>query len=1012
MQRVFSRAVVASPCDHRPPLFVVPGPGGRPERCITFKFPPRAAVCARRIALSALVPGIALCAFTPSAAGAFGVTERNFEAGTCLSESCTYASPASAFYTQAAGHPPVAITSFKFNAKPEGLGEAPEGNVKNVRVDIPPGLAANPEALPQCSRAAFEQNKCDPSTQVGTNDLVVYASGADIPLSGNPVYNLEQSPGLPLDFGIHVAIEPLVNTHIYLEGHVSSSTDYHEYFEINNLPREGEALGLKVPLAILSSKLIFNGRAGNGNFLTLPSVCSSTTTSHLRVESYEGAASETDTHPPTGVDGCDRVPFHPTTEIGSATTQSDAPDGPTVEVKAAQNAGPEEINTADIRDAHLTLPEGMTLNPSAAHELGVCTAAQIAIGSTGPVTCPAAAKIGSVVIETDLPPGSLAGNIYLGDPGGGAITGPPYTLYVDAESQYGVSVRLQGAVNPNPSTGRLETTFLGNPQLPFSDLIVTFNGGALAPLANPLVCGSAQLEAIFSPYTGGGGALSTSRFVTTGCAASGPPFALAQGTTNQSAKAGAYTSYTLNLSRGDGQQYLQQVKTILPPGLLGAIPSVPLCGEPQAAQGTCPASSRVGLATVAAGAGPMPYSFSGPVSLTGPTGGGPYGLSIAIPAVAGPFNLGTVVTRAAISVDPYTGRVIATSTLPTIVKGVPLRLKDISVAFNRPNFLFNPTSCGALETNSTLTSTFGAVDGLSSPFVVSGCSGLKFTPTLTASTGGKSSKQNGASFEVKMTQGAHQANIRQVILTLPKRLPSRLTTLQKACPAALFEDGPPPGACPSTSRVGGATVSTPVLSGRLTGPAYLVSHGGASFPDLELVLRGDGVEVVLVGHTRIAGGTTTSKFETLPDVPITGVAVSLPTGPRSLLGANGVLCKEALTAPTTIIAQSGAKITRKTRIAVTGCPVTIAAHRTSGTEAIVSVMVPGAGRLSARGPDLRPLVRHVGRAGKTTLKVQLTRAGVAALRTRGRLKLRLRVGFLPHSGHHPSRALTSVTFRS
>jgi hypothetical protein len=203
-----------------------------------------------------------------------------------------------------------------------------------------------------------------------------------------------------------------------------------------------------------------------------------------------------------------------------------------------------------------------------------------------------------------------------------------------------------------------------------------------------------------------------------------------------------------------------------------------------------------------------------------------------------------------------------------------------------------------------------------------------------------------------------------------------------------------------------------VLSGRLTGPAYLVSHGGASFPDLELVLRGDGVEVVLVGHTRIAGGTTTSKFESLPDVPITGVAVSLPTGPRSLLGANGVLCKEALTAPTTIIAQSGAKITRKTRIAVTGCPVTIAAHRTSGTEAIVSVMVPGAGRLSARGPDLRPLVRHVGRAGKTTLKVQLTRAGVAALRTRGRLKLRLRVGFLPHSGHHPSRALTSVTFRS
>ncbi len=972
----------------------------------------------RRTSCAALLALAALGLLAPAARAAFGVQEKNFEAATCISSTCTYAEPSLA-YTQAAGHPPWGITAFEVNAN---AGD-PEGTLKRVRVDVPPGLAADPEALEEkCPIATFEAGECatkHPKSRVGTNLLTAFAEPSGLFLGTTieneaPVFDLEQPPGLPLDFGIEVAAPPLLNEHIFLEGHVDWSGDYHEYFEIRNITKEVEVpvLKIKARLAVLKSKLIFNGRAGQGNFLTVPSVCSPSTTSELEVESWEGQVSRTQTHTPVGVVGCEKAPFEPAVAVQPETAQSDQPDGTTIEVKVPQHAGAEEINTADIRDARLTLPEGMTLNPSAAHGLEACTAAQIAIGTETPVTCPAGARVGSVAIETDLPAGSLAGNIYLGDPGGGPITGPPYTIYVDAESRYGVSVRLKGLVSPNPMTGRLETTFEESPQLPFSELIAKFNGGPLAPLANPLLCGASAAEALFTPYTGEPAALSASPFLTAMCLSSPPPFAPSQGTSNQPATAGANTSYTFDLGRPDGQQYLQEVGATLPPGLVGRIPSVPLCGEPQAAAGSCASASQIGVATVTAGAGPMPYTFSGPVYLTGPYAGSPYGLSIPVLAAAGPFNLGTIVTRAKIGVGLYSGRVTVSSALPTIVGGVPLRLKSVSVLVNRPSFLLDPTSCGALATDTTLRSTFGATRAVSTPLPVSGCSGLAFKPAFSASSGAHTSKANGASFETRITQGAGQANIRQIAVTLPKLLPSRLTTLQKACPAAMFEAGPPPGSCPSTSRVGSVAVSTPVLPDRLTGPAYLVSQGGGAFPDLDLVLSGDGVEVVLVGHTQITRGITTSTFETLPDVPITSAVVSLPTGPRSLLAANGALCAKTLLAPTTMIAQSGASIKRATKIAITGCPVSVIARRTSGTVAIVRILVPAAGRLSVSGRDLRRAVRHVRGAGSLTLRVPLTRAGIAAMRRSHHLRLRLRVGFQAAAGRSASSASTMLSFRT
>lgn len=979
-----------------------------------------------RVSIAGLFALVTLALAAPVAQAAFG--PESFEAGTCVNHTCTYASVEANHkeaVTQAASHPAWGITTFVMKHS----GTSIEGSsVKRIRVDVPPGLAANPEApQPKCSVAQFQSNPkgCPASSDVGTTEMEAIAEPLGIPLAlpslSGTVYNLEppSGSGLPLDFGI--AVEPageLVSPiRLFLEGHVDWSGDYHEYFEINNVPDEAQVnalLPVKAPLKVLKSKLNFDGHTG-GNFLTLPSVCSSTTTSHLELESYAHEIATAETHTPVGVEGCDKVPFTPSTTVTPGTATPDSPDGATTVVQVPQKTNETETNTSDIKDARVVLPEGLTLNPSAAHGLEACTPAQIGIGSTAPVACPAASRVGTVTIETDLPPGSLTGPVFLGGPAGGKpITDPPFTIYLDAETNRGVSVRLQGSVEPNRATGRLEVTFANNPQLPFSELRLTLNGGEDAPLANPLTCAPASTSYEFTPYTafagfggiaGGGPAAGATPFQLSGCPAS-PPFALSQSTGESSNKAAAYTHYTFNLARGEGQQYVQRISTTLPAGLVGAIPSVPLCGEPQAANGTCESSSQIGTATVASGSGD-PYSFSGPVYLTGPYDGAPYGLSIPVEAAAGPFDLGRLTTHATIGVDPHSGRVIVTTTdLPTIFKGIPLRLRTINVAVTRENFLFNPTNCGTLSTDTALGSTFGATQGLSSPFAVTGCNTLPFKPAFSAaasaSTNAATLKANGAALRVNLLQGAHEANIHSVVAELPKSLPSRLTTLQKACVAATYEANP--YSCPSGSKVGLATVTTPVLPAPLKGPAYLVSHGGEAFPDLDLLLEGDnGIRVILESHTNIKGGVTTSDFFSIPDVPVSSFVLELPSGPNSALTAVGALCTQTLTMPTTVTGQNGATVKLATPIAVAGCTggkgktrIKILSKRIVHGKLVLRVQTFAAGRVSAKAGDLRTTYRKFAKPGKFTIKVPLSRAGARAQRAH-KLNFKVRVGFLPKS---------------
>jgi hypothetical protein len=997
----------------------------------------------RAKAASLAVGGLVLlCCLLMAPAGAqaaFG--PESFEAGTCVNNTCTYASVEANHkeaFTQAAGHPDWGITTFEMNHSGNNVEGAA---LKRIRVDVPPGLAANPEALPSCSQAEFKANTCKPETQVGTTELDAVAAET-LTLNGlkGKVFNLEPMPGLPLEFGIN--IEPsgalTAPVQLYLEGHVAWFSDYHEYFEIRNVPEEAEvALPLlppaKVKLKTLKSKLNFNGHAGIGNFLTLPSVCSSTTTSFLELESYAGDITHTETHTPVGVEGCDNVPFSPSTTVepeAGAGSQPDATDGATTVVQVPQKVKANEINTSDIRDARVTLPEGLTLNPAAAHGLEACTPKQIGIGTTAPVACPAGSRVGSVAIETDLPPHSLVGSVFLGGPETGPITDPPYTIYLALSASgidprtglEGVSVRLQGTVAPDPSTGRLTVTFANNPQLPFSELRLTLNGGDHAPLANPLTCDAASTDFLFTPYTGGAPASGSTPFSPSGCPAS-PPFLLTQSTATSAPNGGAYTNYTFNLARGDGNQYLGKVSTTLPAGLVGEIPKVALCGEPQAQAGACGAGSQIGTATAQVGAGGDPYAFTGPVFLTGPYAGAPYGLSIPIHAAAGPFDLGNVVTHATINVDPHSSRVIvATTDLPSIFKGVPLRLRNISVVVDRKPFLFNPTYCGALSTDTGLSSTLGATQSLSSPFAVSNCSALPFKPNFSAATNASTNptqlKANGAGLRVNLLQGAHEANIKSVVAELPKSLPSRLTTLQKACVAATYEANP--YSCPSASKVGSATVTTPVLPQPLKGPAYLVSHGGQAFPDLDVLLEGDGgVRVVLESHTDIKNGITKSTFPAVPDVPVSSFVLDLPEGANSALTAVGTLCTQTLTMPTTITAQSGAVIKQNTAIAVAGCTghgkgktrIKILSKRIKHNKLVLRVQIFAPGRVSVKNRNLRTTYKKFAKAGKFTIKVPLSRKGVRGQRAH-KLKFKARVGFLPKSkAESISVAFAQVGFR-
>ena len=907
--------------------------------------------------------------------------------------------------SRAGSHPFQLTTTLDLNqalASDEGQVQASAPALaRKLSFELPPGLLGDPQAIPQCSDVDFSTisannvNACPADTAIGV--ALVTLNLLSPPLGdfneAVPVFNLAPAPGEPARFGLEDTKVPII-----LDTSVRTGGDYGVTVTISNTTQAAQLLASQVTLWGEPDSPAHNSSRGwaclhntevNGEtctpptgppsppFLTLPTSCLGGLATQLSGEAWTGAVAETGYtfetslgEPLAQLDGCEAVPFSPSIALtpveeaegaapGASQITAGTPAGMNVSVELPAEAG--VLGESTVRDATVTLPQGVQLNPSAANGLEACSEAQVGYEgedlapdplspgapeplefSTAPAQCPPASKVGVVHIKSPDLAHELEGGVYLAAQNANPF-GSLFALYIVAEDPAsGIRAKLAGEVTLNEATGQVTTNFKDTPQVPFERLGLHFFEGPRASLSTPALCGTYSATTSFSAWSGAVREPSSEPFQIT----SGPegtpcsdPLAFAPsfsaGASNQ--QAGGFTSFTVQIGHPDADQPLSGLSVHLPSGVAALLSTVTPCPEPPAGQEwSCGAESLIGHSSASSGLGPDPVTLPGSVYLTTGYGGAPFGLLVVTPAVAGPFNLGDVDVRSRIEVDPNTAAVTITSDpFPQFVKGIPVQLKQLNVTVDRPGFEFNPTSCDPMKITGALTGSGGASEAVSSPFQVADCGALPFAPKLTAAVAGHASKPDGTSFTVKLeSKGLGQANIKKVDLQLPTQLPSRLSTLQKACVDTVFDANP--ATCSPESVIGMATIHTPVLKSPLAGPAYLVSHGGAAFPDVEFVLQGEGITLVLDGQTFIdeKTGITYSRFESAPDAPFTSFETVLPAGPHSVLGAyvpvkdNYNLCGQNLKMPAEITSQAGTTIKQTTSITITGCKGVASYHLT------------------------------------------------------------------------------------
>ncbi len=866
--------------------------------------------------------------------------------------------------TQAGSHPFQLTTVLQldqtFFAQPPEL-------PKDLHFDLPPGLIGNPTPFAQCSDAQFGHqlqggvgsNECGAQTAIGVA-LITYDLGKE---KGNglntmrvPLFNLTPRVGEPARFGFEVG-----GAQVTLDASLRTGGDYGVTVSVNNITQLAGFLVSKVTFWGVPGDSRHNAQRGwaciGGSaecvnrderepapLLILPTSCEGSLATSVRGDSWQNPGAFTkpvfSSTPLPGMEGCNHLPFSASISVAPDSQAGSTATGLTVGIHIPQQASlnAEGLAQADVKDTTVTLPAGVAVNPAAGDGLLSCSEAQIALSADVVPVCPDASKVATVEIRSPLLPNPLDGAVYLAAQNANPF-GSLVALYLVAQDPVsGTLVKLAGEVKLDPLTGQLVSTFLNSPQLPFEDLSLHFFGGDRAPLGTPATCGAYETKASIAPWSGNAPAEPSSTFdITTGpngAPCQSPlPFnpSLTAGTT--SIQAGGFSPFTMTVSREDGQQNIEQILLHMPPGLSGLLSGVELCPEVQANAGSCGLNSLIGETTVSVGLGGDPYSVrGGKVYITGPYEGAPFGIAVVVRAKAGPYDFGTVVVRGRIEVDPTTSALTVTTNspsqgyaIPRILDGIPLEIKHVNFVTTRPGFTFDPTNCDPMAVTGSVSSFEGASSAVSVPFQVTNCAVLGFKPQLSVSTSGKNSRANGASLHVKLVYPkaafGSQANIGQVKVDLPKRLPSRLTTLQKACPDSTFNTNP--AACSAASRIGTAKATTPLIPVPLEGPVYFVSHGGAKFPELIVVLSGYGVTVDLHSETFINGaGITSSTFRTIPDVPVGTFELTLPQGPFSALAANGNLCsvKGGLRMPTAFTAQNGLVVHHSTPISVTGCP--------------------------------------------------------------------------------------------
>jgi hypothetical protein len=926
------------------------------------------------IAVAALVLALVL----PAAAQAVDIIESQepggkpetaqagWQAGTCTIDPCSAETP-ERFFKQAAGHPPKGFTQIIVRHTPGAVFDIPVGNLKTVLVDLPAGLSVNPQATPQCQLAdGASPATCPLDTKVGTSSLVAVnpLTSAGLPIAA-PVFNIAPRQGEPARFGFSV-----LGNDIFLNAGVAWESDYHEYFTIHASQLKLTP-GLELA-RILENRLVFDGETelqpGGGRFLTIPSTCENPEvepfkrqyTTWLHADSYEEEAPDdqydvaapapppasfvngselVDSYLPKGArpEGCDKVPFAPSTAADPGTTRTDSPTGPTVEVRVPfEPAAP--VYNSNVRVARVSLPKGMGVNPAAAPNLHVCKDAQFNKGNRNPVGCPADSKVGTVAIDTPpLPDGTLTGNVYLGeqlsrDP----LSGDVYRIFMAAESAArGLSVRLIGNVVADPQTGQLTAEVREAPQVPFDLVRVKLDGGNRAPLSSPPTCGPNPTSHAMTAWSGTpDSGPADPGFTLTNAPGGGPcaktmaarPFSPSFNAAPNETTAATYAPFATRIVRGDGQQELKGVDVVLPPGATAKLAGVPYCppsdladaakrsGAAERKNSSCPDKSQVGVVVATAGTGPSPLRIEGKAFLSGRYRGAPVSLAVITPAVAGPFDLGSVVVRVPLRLDPETAQINAVSDpIPDVFGGAKLSLRSVFVNVNRKEFTLNGTNCSKFATAGALRG--GGADpanpaafssfAVSDPFQASKCKRLKFRPKLNLRLFGKTKRAQHPKLRATLKARPGQANIRRASVALPNALFLDQSSLATVCTRVQFAADD----CPKKSIYGRARAFTPLLGKPLEGPVYLRSSNNP-LPDLVAHLEGQ-VEIDLVGRIDSFRGGIRTTFGRVPDVPVSKFTMVLPGGKRGLLVASRNLCKAPVKAIVRFKAQNGKKLNKR-----------------------------------------------------------------------------------------------------
>jgi hypothetical protein len=816
-------------------------------------------------------------------------------------------------------------TNFVLSAK-EG---EPFGLTRDVVVHLPPGMIGNPQGIPRCSALQLgndvEESECPIDSQVGSTEITL--GGGNAGTFTEPIYNMDP-PGEevvarlgffagPYPVTLNVTVDPV---------------DYSLLARIEGAPAAASLVGASTtlwgvpaaavhdPFRITPEEAVKGSGPPGGRksglpeapFMTNPTSCGPQGQITVTATSYQLPGSpSTRSAPFPKISGCGALSFRPTFTLSASNPEAAAPTGVDADLKMAQDETPQGRATSTLRSAVVALPPGFTINPAAGDGLAACSAAQVGFERDEPAHCPEAAKIGSAEIEVPALKHVLSGAVYQRTPEPGHL----FRFWLVSD-ELGVHLKLPAEIEADHTTGQLTTRFEGipslggNPQVPVSELALHIFGGPRAPLATPDRCGTYQSRYEFAPWSGNPAAVGEAATqITSGCGKGGFAPGLLAGMLTPSA--GRYSPFVFELTRKDGEANPSSLEVALPEGLLARLKGTALCPESAVGTATCPSSSQVGTVTAAAGVGgaplwiPQPGKAPTAVYLAGPYKGAPYSLVVKVPAQAGPFDLGTVVTRAAIYIDPETARVrIASDPLPQILEGVPVSYRTIRVETNRPEFTLNPTSCAPKSIGVTVTASNGASASPSAGFQATNCAKLRFKPSLKLSLKGATKRIGHPGLRAVLTypKGGGYANVARAQVNLPHAEFLDQGNLNKTCTKPVLLAGN----CPKSSVYGKAKAWTPLLEKPLEGNVFLVGGYGYKLPALVAELNGQ-IKVLLVG--KVDSGKNNgirTTFEMVPDAPVEKFVLEMKGGKKySLLENSENLCRKPQRAAVKFNAQSG-----------------------------------------------------------------------------------------------------------